>query len=297
MTERKGAGETPGKKDKGSAKMPAPAEKHLEAAEVFNESEEIMTQFNRGKRFIEELLRENERLRYKILHLEQDLAGIQTAEEPVVDKEEENRRLREHLASINSRFDALKKENEDFRRRSQEVESQNENLLNLYVSGYQLHSTLRRDDVLQVIKEILLNLVGAEVFALWLVDQETGLPRVRVLWDEIGFLGGKAPALPDDILAEMVLGQPRYNAEPGQIEGTVQEPLAAVPFTLEGKTHGFLVVYKLLVQKKSGLTSLDFDLLGLLTAQAAGTLIGAMLYEDRATDLRWLARHPGKGTP
>jgi hypothetical protein len=42
------------------------------------------------------------------------------------------------------------------------VQSQNDSRLNLYVASYQLHSTLNPGEVVRVIHEIILNLIGAE---------------------------------------------------------------------------------------------------------------------------------------
>ena len=148
--------------------------KERDIMEVFTQAEEVVRTFGKGKRFAEDLLRENERLRYKILDLQQQATGKEASGDgAALGTEEENKRLREELEKIKAHFDNLNRENKDFQTRYEEVELQNENLLNLYVSGYQLHSTLQEDNVLAVIQEILLNLLGAEVFALWIVDQNS----------------------------------------------------------------------------------------------------------------------------
>ncbi len=267
-------------------------DKQRELPDILGEAEEILHYFNRGKRFLEELLHENERLRYKVLHLEQDLevAGTdRTADE----LEGDSQRLRDHLSAITSRFDSLKKENEDFRLRYQEVEKQNENLLNLYVSGYQLHSSFQEERVLEIIKEILLNLVGAEVFALWLVDQQTGRPALKILHDAKGFFSGSEPAIPHDLRQDLEAGRSRLTGA-GRKAGSPREPLACLPLLFEGKAIGILAVYTLLIQKE-GLTTLDHDLLGLLASQAAAALIGSTLYGEREREIRWLEEPPGDG--
>ena len=45
-----------------------------------------------------------------------------------------------------------------------EIEEENNNLANLYVASYQLHSTLDSSEVLKVVLEIVINLIGAEIF-------------------------------------------------------------------------------------------------------------------------------------
>jgi nitrate/nitrite-specific signal transduction histidine kinase len=259
--------------------------KERDIMEVFTQAEEVVRSFSKGKRFAEDLLRENERLRYKILDLQQQAAG---KEEPrggdALDTEQENRRLKDELEKIKAHFDNLNRENKDFQARYEEVEQQNENLLNLYVSGYQLHSTLQEDTVLAVIQEILLNLLGAEVFALWIVDQKSGELEPLIVIDENGFLGGPPPRLTAARQEEMVAGKSVFSSGS---EGKEGEALACIPLQLEEKTQGVLVIYKLLEQKKS-LTSLDQELLNLLTTQAATAILGSMALSRTGMKLRSL---------
>ena len=41
-----------------------------------------------------------------------------------------------------------------------QVERQNSELINLYVASHRLHSTLEYDQVVQIVKEIAINLLG-----------------------------------------------------------------------------------------------------------------------------------------
>ncbi len=92
---------------------------------------------------------ETVRLRKKIEELEQE-------------KEEILRRVRQ-----------VEEENQDFANRYVEIEEENNMLANLYIASYQLHSTLDFKEVLQVIPEIVINLIGAEEFAIMLLDEKT----------------------------------------------------------------------------------------------------------------------------
>src|ERR1044071_4035135 len=94
-------------------------------------AEKFLELFNKGKEFTEELLRENQRLRYKLAATETEGAS----REEVQQLTEENRR-------IATRFREVEEENKDFAHRYIEIEEQNNNLANLYVASYQLHSTL-----------------------------------------------------------------------------------------------------------------------------------------------------------
>ncbi len=66
----------------------------------------------------------------------------------------------------------MEQENFDFATKYAEVQQQNENLANLYVASYQLHSTLDPDEVIQIVKEILINLVGVEAFVIYMTDKK-----------------------------------------------------------------------------------------------------------------------------
>ena len=99
----------------------------------------------------------------------------------------------------------MEDENRQFAERYLEIEEENNNLANLYVASYQLHSTLDLDEVLKIILEIVINLIGAEVFAVYMLDRrgrtlerrgvrrrrgDRGVPGVPA--SEKGFRSGEA---------------------------------------------------------------------------------------------------------
>src|SRR5262249_36505842 len=141
----------------------------------------IRTFFKRGAEFAEELLRENEKLRFRVLELEAQQRASAAGVGPT-----------EVLRELLARIDLLEKErevliqtrarvvqeNSDWQARYLEVERENSNLANLYVASYQLHSTLDLKEVLQIILEILLNFVGAKSFAIYLRDESGALRAV-----------------------------------------------------------------------------------------------------------------------
>src|SRR5947209_6083638 len=134
-------------------------------------AEKFLELFNKGKEFTEELLRENQRLRYRLASLETEgTAGfndeVQRLRAEVQQLTDENRRIAQ-------RFKEVEEENKDFANRYIEVEEQNNNLANLYVASYQLHSTLDFREVIQIVQEIVINLIGAEAFAILLLDEKT----------------------------------------------------------------------------------------------------------------------------
>jgi regulator of replication initiation timing len=258
--------------------------KDKDAQEHLPGPEGAVRAYTRSKNFVDELMRENERLRYRVFHLQQELSGVpRVAPDQRHDVASENQELRRQLEEIKAQFEALNRENEDFRRRYQEVEHQNENLLNLYVSGYQLHSTLGDEAVTSIIREILLNLVGAEVFSIWLVEPGTGRMEVVNVTDECSLLDGRPLGLPAERWKALRAGETWYapagKAEPGQ-------PISCIPLKLDDVPVGMLAIYKLLEQKE-GFTALDQDILGLLASQAAATLIGARTFSRSGLTLDW----------
>ena len=95
-----------------------------------------------------------------------DEAKIRLYEERIKITEDE-------LNSLKERFRQVEEENKDFAAKYVEVEDENNNLANLYVASYQLHSTLDFNEVLRIVLEIVINLIGAEKFAVLLIEEKT----------------------------------------------------------------------------------------------------------------------------
>src|SRR5688572_3288458 len=142
-------------------------------------AEKFLEIFNKGKEFTEELLRENQRLRYRLASFDED---PNLSHEELGRLRDQLRKLAEENRMIQERFREVEEENKDFASRYIEIEEQNNNLANLYVASYQLHSTLDFREVIQIVQEIIINLVGAESFALLLLDEKTGELRT-IAWE------------------------------------------------------------------------------------------------------------------
>lgn len=251
-------------------------------------TDEAVRAYNRSKAFSEEMLREIERLRYRNLHLQQELAQErQRGGAPAgPDVAGENERLRRQLEEIQAQFASLRRENEDFRQRFQEVEHQNENLLNLYVSAYQLHSTLDGDAALAIVREILLNLVGADVFGIWLLDPAGGRMELADVVNEHASLAAATDRLPPQAWQAIRAGEQWYPPA-----ATGADPLICVPLKVDERPAGAIAIYRLL-SHKSGFSALDQELLGLLASQAAAALLGARTFTRTGAALTWLPDAP-----
>jgi nitrate/nitrite-specific signal transduction histidine kinase len=219
-------------------------------------AEKFLELFNKGKEFTEELLRENERLRYRLGTLEGEVRHLQ------------------------ERFEEIEQENKDFASRYGEIEEQNNNLASLYVASYQLHSTLDFREVIHVVQEIILNLIGSNTFAILLLDENTnelrtiacegekilpGIDKISVRLGE-GILGGVAKS-----------GESYYQDAGGQV--SLEKPLAAVPLKIKRQAIGVIAVYKLLVQKEA-FSAVDYEMFSLLAAHASTAIFSSKLYSQ-----------------
>src|SRR5260221_9455400 len=126
----------------------------------------------KAKEFTEELLKENERLRFKIVALESSGGAPASSEDRVKELQRRIRELEERLAGVEARYRKVEDENKEFADRYIEIEEQNNNLANLYVASYQLHSTLDYKEVVRIVQEIIINLIGAEAFHIFIVSDK-----------------------------------------------------------------------------------------------------------------------------
>ena len=253
-----------------------------EILNLFKKSEELVEMLRNGRAFTEELMCENERLRYRVVQLE---AENLNPPEPLLKEVErlrvENGQMAQKLEFLNGKFQQVEAENKDFAQRYVEVEEQNESLANLYVASHRLHSTLDSLEVVECIKEILLNMIGSEDFGLFVVDDESG-ELVRS-----GYEGETAaePAKERTTLGEGVEGAVALIGEPFFSESAGDGPCACVPLKIKERVVGVIAIYTLLSHKK-GLSVLDHKLLELLAGHAASALISSKLYSMADRKLR-----------
>jgi hypothetical protein len=243
----------------------------------------IETFFKRGAEFTEELMRENEKLRYRVVQLEEerrlvaegaDRAHPNTgALRELVGRIEHLEHEREQLLS---RFAGVEKESKDFSDRYHDIERENNNLANLYVASFQLHSTLDLREVTQIILEILLNFVGAKTFAIQLLDEDHR--RLRSLAAE----GIERARVPEHTVGEGRIGQVVSSGEAwfdhARLRGRadLERPMIVVPLKIRDKVVGIIIIWDLLAQK-TALADVDYELFNLLAAHAASALQGAYL--------------------
>ena len=265
---------------------------------VESKREFIETFFKRGAEFTEELMRENEKLRFRVVQLEEERRALASSAHTPHDKPGAGA-LRELVARIEqlevereglmSRFAGVERLNRDIYDRYHDIERENNNLANLYVASFQLHSTMELRELTQIILEILLNFVGAKTFAIQLVDEEHR--KLRTLAAE----GVERARVPEGGIGEgrvgEVIGSGHHYIDGERLRtradlAHLDRPLIVVPLKIRDRVVGVIIIWDLLSQK-TALADVDYELFNLLAAHAASALQGAWL----AAELKGRAPH------
>jgi hypothetical protein len=252
-----------------------------ERSKALRKGEEVLNILNRGAQFARDLMQENERLRTSLARTEdvtrtaaQSPAAWEKLRRELASRiealEDENRGFRERLFEVEG-------ENRNFADRYLEIEEENNNLANLYVASYQLHSTLDVEEVLRIVVEIVINLVGAETFAVYAIDGRS--ENLGVVACE----GASAAKFPVCQLGRGPVGQAATAAEAACLRtensDDLSDPMVVIPLHIQKQTIGAIAIFSLL-QQKDGFTALDHELFNLLGGHAATSLFAARLYSQ-----------------
>lgn len=248
-------------------------EKELGTARKVDEFLEI---FRKGEEFTKDILKENEKLRYRIAQLEE--AIHQTEGEKVKPFEERIKSLENEITSLRERYLRVEEENKDFASKYLEVEEINNSLANLYVASYQLHSTLDFNEVLRIIIEIVINLIGAEVFAILLIDEKTN-EVVPVSAEGVSLDVIPKTGIGEGIIGKVAKGGESYFSSDLRSGGDAAKGIPTVCIALKIKEHviGAIAIYSLLIQKDD-FSNVDYELFNLLAGHAATAIFSAKLY-------------------
>lgn len=217
-----------------------------------------------------DLLAENEKLRSAAAGLESEKMRL---EERTRSLEAELSYHRKEQERLNRRLAEIEAENRRFSERYLEIEQQSANLANLYVASYRLHGTLNREEVLSVIQEIIINMVGSEELGVFEVNPERS---VLSLVSSHGVEAGLYDTVP---IGSGVIGRVALTGEaylPTKVNGfrklaSEENLTACIPLKIDGIVTGAIAVFSLLQQKK-GLDALDHELFDLLATHAATAL-------------------------
>jgi hypothetical protein len=140
-----------------------------------SERDEVLQRFTRGSSFARELLQDYEALEQRLRTLEGENAKLRAtieADHAVRDLLKKIETLELEKAELVSRFNRVEALQSNVSSRMTEAEHEFSNLANLFVASTQLSSSLSPRAVTRRIKEILAQLVGAEAYAMYLVNAD-----------------------------------------------------------------------------------------------------------------------------
>ncbi|HEY5595007.1 MAG TPA: GAF domain-containing protein [Nitrospiria bacterium] len=256
-------------------------EKPESSADLFKKTREFLDIFRKGEEFTQELLKENERLRYKTVQLEEETRTIKKGTEGshISELREALKQVEQEKEALLNRFKEVEAENKDFATKYIEVEEENNNLANLYVASYQLHSTLDFNEVLRILQEIVINLVGSDRFAIMVLDEVTneltsvaaeGMDEKRIKKVKVG----------EGVIGDVARTGESY-FEP-DVEGFKpaheMDPLVCIPLKIKDRIIGVLAIFSLLEQKSKKLSRVDYELFSMLAGHAATAIFSSKLY-------------------
>jgi len=242
--------------------------------------------FEEGKRFTEDLLRENEKLRLLITKVrdekkELELRGAGADATHLVQKtqflEQEVQNLKTELASLRSEMSSVEHENREFVDRYVRLERQNNDLLSMYVATYRLHSTLDSSEVVGTIKEIVINLVGSEVFGVYVLD-EASQRLTLVAHEGLENAQLEAVRVGEGLIGKAVAAGKLWVAPPEtDLKADTGQPIAVIPLKITERVIGAIAIFRLLMQKDA-FGAVDYELFELLGGHAATALYVTNLY-------------------
>jgi hypothetical protein len=238
--------------------------------------------FRKGAQFTEELLKEKELLRDRIADLEQENGRLRAhlaSDEAIRDllrKIEELEKEKQELVNRSVRAEAVK---DNFGTMVEEVEREVANFANLYVATAQLHSAHSVRGVLRALKELLAQLLGAAAFAVYFVSDD-GDELVAIASEGVNSADvARVSARAGPIGQAFSTGELAVETSRDVSRVSIEDPAALIPLHIEGRVHGVIAIFGTLVQKTE-FVGMDRELFKLLGAQAAPALLNARLFTD-----------------
>jgi hypothetical protein len=232
----------------------------------------------KGVEYTEQLLRENVELREELDQLRDDNMSLRAqiasddAIRELLSTVEELRKERDRLVQRSKRLEGAEQEHVG---RQEKIEAEINDLANLYVAGFQLHASLSPRRVVRHVCDMLGQLVGAEAFVLYLVDESKKVVPLahEGLEEAPGPLDHGVGQVGEAILTMLPIIRER-----DLHGGSLEDPVAVIPLTAEGRAVGAISVVRVLEQKDEW-ANVDHELFQLIGHQAAVAMIAANLYD------------------
>ncbi len=248
--------------------------------DLMKERDEVLQSFSRGARLTEQFAEEHQRLRNRLNDLEKENAQLRTQ----VEADDAVRRLLEKIEILEaeknellSRTEKAEAASDQVSVRASEVENEFANLANLFVASNQLHASLTPRGVTRRIKEVLAQLVGAEAYAMYLLNAD-GTELVPIASE--GLPGDRLTPVPvaESRIGEVLRnGAAHVNEETNPSELNMSSPAAVIPLVIDDAPVGAIAIFATLAQKTRFNTT-DFELFKLLGQHAAAALVSASLF-------------------
>ena len=249
-------------------------------ADLGRERDSFVRQFLRkGVELTENLLEENKELHKKLAESQQQIARLMAqiaSDDAIRDFVRTIDKLEDERKALLEKSTELEDETRRTEHRNEEIEQELHDLANLYIASSHLHSTLSIRGVVKHLKELCQQLVGAEIYAIYLM-QGDGTRAEPLACDGVDMasltpvIKGEGPV--GDVL---MTGVPRV-IEHVQARGTLETPVAVIPLMVRDEAVGAIVIASVFEQKDVW-APVDQELFKLLGSHAATALIAANLY-------------------
>ena len=224
------------------------------------------------RRYVEDLFAENERLRLSATSLEIEKRQTELQLLAVTAELDHARYEKDKLVE---QFDNIQSERARYYEHYLSLEQQHASLANLYVASYRLHGTLDRGELIGVIQEIVINLIGSEELAIFECDSAGALSvaaSVGIDAESCERAASRSPQLRDAAQTGEIWIAEQAAEAPGQLT-------ACVPLCADDRVAGVIAIFRLLPQK-TGLEPLDRELFELLGSHAGTALYLAHLHAE-----------------
>ncbi len=244
------------------------------------ERDQFLQTFGLSGRLSEEFIADHERLAVRLREVEQENASLRAKVEADLAVREllgMIERLEAEKQELLSRFHEVEATSSTFNERFQEVEGEFSNLANLFVASNQIHASMSPRGVMRRVKEVLAQLVGAERYAIYFIN-EAATELVPIASE--GLTGDELlnRSAVDGLFAQVFrTGDSRVDEEADPSVGTVACPPAIIPLLVDESVVGLVAIYSTLGQKKR-FDTVDYELFNLLGRHAATALVSSSLF-------------------
>lgn len=252
--------------------------------DLSRERDELLRNFTKGSQLTQDFLQAYDSLQIQVLELQDENARLRATIEAddairdLVTKIEALERDKLELLSKVNRVESVANTYPHVA----ELEVELANFANLHVASNCLHSTLSPRGVGRRIKEILEQLVGVEAYVVYLCTEPGGLTPIAVEGLGASESPDQGPAARLNDVVTSGVSSILDDDDPSQ--GTVDNPPALIPLTIDDNVVGILSVVRALAHKKQ-LSTVDFELFKLLGQHAAAALMASGLYAQAKRQL------------